>query len=62
MRLHLWGLNALWRSGSNVPPNSSRDPKVGSKMEQRKNKKTRACSLTCNTSRVGRRARAPGWD
>jgi hypothetical protein len=32
-----------------MPPNSSRDPKVGPKVKQRKKKRVGACSLTHNT-------------
>jgi hypothetical protein len=45
-----------------MPPNSSKDPKVGPKVKQQKNKKVGACFLTRTTSGVGGRARAPRWD
>ncbi len=46
---------------NDMPSNSSRDPKVGPKMKHRKKKRAGACSLTCNTSRVGRCTRVLGW-
>jgi len=45
-----------------MPPNSSRDPKMGPKEKQQKKKKIGACSLTHNTLRVGGHVRASGWD
>jgi len=45
-----------------MPPNSSRDPKVGPRVKQYKKKKVGACSLTLNTSRVGGCAGVLGWD
>jgi hypothetical protein len=36
-----------------APPNSLKDQNVGPKMKQRKNKIIGACSLTCNTLKVG---------
>ncbi len=45
-----------------VPPNSSRDPKVGPKMKEWKKKKIGARSLTHNTSGVGGCDGAPRWD
>jgi len=47
---------------NDVPSNSSRDPKVGPKMKQRKKNRTGAHSLVRNTLRVGRCVGAPGWD
>jgi len=43
-----------------APPNSSRDPKVGPRVKQRKKKRVGAHFLTPNTSGVGRHARALG--
>jgi hypothetical protein len=45
-----------------MPPNSSKDPKVGPRTKHRKKKRVRAHSLIGNISGVGGRARAPGWD
>ncbi len=45
-----------------VPPNSSRDPKVGPRPKQWKKKKIGEHSLTRNTLGVGGRVRALGWD
>jgi len=45
-----------------APPNSLRDPKVGSKMKQQKKKKVKARSLPCNIYRVGGRNGASRWD
>jgi hypothetical protein len=47
-----------------MPPNSSRDPKVGPKAKQqkKKKKKVRAHSLIRNTSRVKGHVGALGWD
>jgi hypothetical protein len=38
---------------NNVPPNTSRDPKVGPKVKQRKKKRVGALSLIRNTLGVG---------
>jgi hypothetical protein len=38
---------------SDVPPNSLRNPNVGPRVKQQKQKKIKACSLVRNTSRVG---------
>jgi hypothetical protein len=45
-----------------APPNSSRDPKVGPRAKQQKKKKVWACSLTHNTSGVGRCVGVLRWD
>jgi len=45
-----------------VPPNSSRDPKVGPEAKQWKKKRVGAHSLTCNTLGVGGCVEALGWD
>jgi hypothetical protein len=45
-----------------MPPNSSRDLKVGPRVKQQKKKKVRARSLTPNILGVGGCARALGWD
>jgi len=45
-----------------VPPNSSKDSKMGPRTKQRKKKKVGACSLTRNTLRVRGHAGASGWD
>jgi hypothetical protein len=48
--------------GIDAPPNSSRDPKVGLRMKQRKKKKLEAHFLIHNISGVKRRVGALGWD
>jgi len=45
-----------------MPPNSSKDPKVGPKMKQQKKKRIGAHSLTRSTLGVGGRVGALGWD
>jgi len=45
-----------------APPNYLRNPNVSLRAKQWKKKRVRACSLICCTSKVGRRARALGWD
>jgi len=45
-----------------MPPNSSRDPKVGRRMKQQKKNKVGAHSLTCSILGVGECAGALGWD
>ncbi len=45
-----------------MPPNTSRDPKVGLRMKQQNKKKVGAHFLTCSTSGVGGRVKASGWD
>jgi hypothetical protein len=45
-----------------APLNSSKDPKVGPIMKQRKKKKVETCSLIRNTSGVGGHVRVLGWD
>jgi hypothetical protein len=47
---------------NDMPPNSLRDPKVGSRAKQRNKKKVGARSLTRNTSRLGRCVGASRWD
>jgi hypothetical protein len=47
---------------SGMPPNSSRDPKVGPKMKQWKKKWVDANSLTQSTLRIGGYVGALGWD
>jgi hypothetical protein len=46
----------------NVPPNSSKDLKVGPKVKQRNKKRVEAHFLTHNTSGVGGCGGAPRWD
>jgi len=45
-----------------MPPNSSRDPKVGPRAKQWKKKKVGARSLTCSISRLRGHAEATRWD
>ncbi len=45
-----------------MPPNSSRDPKVGPRTKQWKKKKVGARSLTCSISRLRGHAEATRWD
>jgi len=49
-------------SYNDMPPNSSKDQKVGPITKQWKKKRVGAYSVIYNTPRVGRHARAPGWD
>jgi len=44
-----------------VPPNSSRDPKLGPKLKEWKKKKVGAHSLTHSTLGIKRHAKAPRW-
>jgi len=44
-----------------VPPNSSRDPKVGLRVKQWKKKKVGACSLIRSTLGVGGCVKASRW-
>jgi hypothetical protein len=45
-----------------MPPNSSKDPKVGPRIKQWKKKKIGARSLTRSTSRIGGCVGVAWWD
>jgi hypothetical protein len=47
---------------SDMPPNSSKDPKVGPRVKQWKKKRVKARSLTRNILGVGGCDGALGWD
>jgi hypothetical protein len=49
-----------FRSKDDTPTNFVRDPNVGPIMKQQKKKRIGACSLTYNTSGVGRHVRVSG--
>jgi len=56
-------LNGLFiiSNKDDTPPNSSRNPKVNPKTNHRKKNRVGACSLTHNTSGVGKHLGALGW-
>ncbi len=60
--LIILAITKMQTSCNDMPPNSSKDQKVGPITKQWKKKRVGARSLTCNTPRVGGHARAPGWD
>ncbi len=52
----------IYQEYFDVPPNSLKDPNVGSKAKKQKKKLVWAHLLTYNTLGVGRHADVLGWD
>ncbi len=50
------------KGSSDVPSNSLKDPKMGPRVKQQKNKRIERHSLICNTSNVQGCVRAPRQD
>ncbi len=54
--------NIVWAIKIDMPPNFSRNPKMGHKTKLWKKKRVGTCSLTCNISKLGGHVGTPKWD